>query len=391
MDNYTIILKKINKDYHDFFIELKMVSRDSSSTRLESYLAHYFSLKEQRTVSYYLRCKSFSVEFDPTDDLTKLLSIHKKMKGKIEEMDLFKHLNPDIQSFLDLKCVIATKMLQNCNFCNRKCNVNRKRGELGFCGQSDQCFVSSAFLHFGEERPLVPSGTIFFNGCTFDCVFCQNFDIASYGKKNKEGVSDNLSNFFVRKDAVSPKFLANIATRLFHQGALNINYVGGDPTPHIHIILKSMKFQHENICQLWNSNFYLSDPALSILIDVIDLWLPDFKYGNDECALRLSKIPHYWKTITHNFKRIYHEGSKNIIIRHLVMPNHVECCTKPILKWIADNIPKVVVNIMDQYHPDYQVSSLQYSELNRRISSHEMQKAYEFAEKLNLFVFHLKM
>ncbi|MCF2139266.1 MAG: radical SAM protein [Candidatus Lokiarchaeota archaeon] len=364
-----------------------MAKWESSTTKLESYLSHYFSLIEQRTVSYYLRCKSLPVEFDPTEDLTKLFEIHEKMKGKIKELDEFKQLDPDLQSFLDLKCVIASKMLQNCNFCERNCGVNRKKGEKGFCGQSEQSFISSAFLHWGEEQPLVPSGTIFFNGCTFDCVFCQNFDIASQGKKNNSNISDNFDIVFRRNDAVTPEYLGKIATRLFHQGALNINYVGGDPTPHIHIILESMKFQHENICQLWNSNFYLSDSALTILLDVMDLWLPDFKYGNDECAYRYSKVPHYWSTITHNFLRIYQEGSKNIIIRHLVMPNHVECCTKPILKWIADNIPKVVVNIMGQYHPDYQVSSLKYSELNRRVSSHEMQKAYEFADKLNLTVF----
>jgi putative pyruvate formate lyase activating enzyme len=81
---------------------------------------------------------------------------------------------------------------------------------------------------------------------------------------------------------------------------------------------------------------------------------------------------------------IYTHGSKNIMVRHLVMPGHVDCCTKPILTWLAQHTPKVLVNIMGQYHPDHLVSRTQYSEINRRVSPVEMQEAYDHAEALGL-------
>lgn len=347
---------------------------------LESALSHYFALKEDRTVAYYLRAKSIPVEFNPHSPLSELWKLHAQYNPRVYEFDDYKQLPDSQKSLLDLKCTIADRMLEKCEFCERKCDVNRKHsnsGNRGFCGQTDKSFISSAFLHWGEESPLIPSGTIFFDGCTFDCVFCQNYDIATVGKKgNPYGTQSG--------HLTTPKTLAQYASNLEQQGAQNINYVGGDPTPHIHTILESMNFQEENICQLWNSNFYLSTDSLTLLLEVIDLWLPDFKYGNNKCAKKYSKVPHYWEIITRNFIKIYNEGSKSIIIRHLVMPNHIECCSKPILRWIAENIPKAAVNIMGQYHPDYLVGEGKYPEINRRVSSSEMRQVFDLAERLNI-------
>ena len=117
------------------------------------------------------------------------------------------------------------------------------------------------------------------------------------------------------------KTLARIADKLVDNGAININYVGGDPIPNLHTIVGSLNYQQSNICQLWNSNFYLTGKALSLIIDLMDFWLPDFKYGNNECAKKLSGIENYYDIVSRNHKRIHDEGSGEIIIRHLVMPN----------------------------------------------------------------------
>ncbi len=188
----------------------------------------------------------------------------------------------------------------------------------------------------------------------------------------------------LRAQEVDGPSLASLATALHNQGARNINYVGGDPTPHLHTILNSMKFLKENVCQLWNSNLYLSENALWLLMDVIDVWLPDLKYGNNDCGQKYSGISQYWDILTRNLTLLYNHGSKNIIIRHLVMPGHIECCTKPLLSWIAREIPHVVINIMGQYHPDYKVSADNFPEINRRVTSAEMKSAYDYADQLNL-------
>ena len=104
-----------------------------------------------------------------------------------------------------------------------------------------------------------------------------------------------------------------------------------------------------NSPQLWNSNFFMSKESMLILRSIIDIWLPDFKFGPGKCAFDLSKTPWYWETVTWN---LVHDWNEDFVIRHLIMPNHVECCTKPILDWIAKNMPEIPINIMDQYYSD---------------------------------------
>ena len=99
-----------------------------------------------------------------------------------------------------------------------------------------------------------------------------------------------------------------------------------------------MKLCNENIPLIWNSNFYMSKHVMNLLDGFVDLFLSDFKYGPGKCAEKLSKIPNYWNTVTRNHKIAKNSG--NMIIRHLVLPGHVECCSKPVLKWISENLGK---------------------------------------------------
>jgi putative pyruvate formate lyase activating enzyme len=277
-------------------------------------------------------------------------------------------------NYIDLVEALALRYLQNCIFCERKCGINRIKEEKGFCFLTSSSYVSSAFLHMGEESVLVPSGTIFFQGCNFACVFCQNYDI-SQAWKGKQKISE-----IARK--VDKKQLAKIADNISEKGALNINYVGGDPIPNLHTILGSLNFQTSNICQLWNSNFYLTSESLSLLIDLMDFWLPDFKYGNNECAERYSGIVDYYTVLTRNLKKIHDFGSGEIIVRHLVMPNHVECCSFPILEYIHKVVPNCVVNIMAQYRPMYHCSK--YPEINRAPTMEEMHIVKNYADDLGI-------
>ncbi|MHA1340446.1 MAG: radical SAM protein [Promethearchaeota archaeon] len=365
-------------------------------------LPHYYNVLEGKEIAFFRICKTIKAEFNNEMSTKELWRIHDSLSNQFKQMMLKNPPNPSVfekdyknkmkiieKSFLDLKIELVERMLQSCEFCENQCNANRSEGKSGFCGVPSQSYVSSAFLHYGEEPPLVPSGTIFFSGCTFDCVFCQNWDISTQGKAK---YSRSFSNW----NKINAEQLAELSLRLEERGAKNINYVGGDPTPNLHTIIKSLRYLDVNIPQLWNSNFYNTINALKILIDVIDIWLPDFKYGNNECAKKYSGINRYWDVITRNFKFIYDNAilSKNekgnkirnrdIIIRHLVMPNHFECCTKPILEWISKEIPNVMVNIMGQYRPEYLVRKNYFPEINRRVSINEMAKAFALAEGLGI-------
>ncbi|MEM5871184.1 MAG: radical SAM protein [Candidatus Aenigmatarchaeota archaeon] len=294
-----------------------------------------------------------------------------KMKnGKNIEIKEIDKNNNNKNNFLDVKIELAYRMLSPCKFCENLCLAKRLEGEKGKCGLDNITRVASAFLHYGEEAPLIPSGTIFFTGCSFKCVYCQNWDI-----------SQNPKNGF----EVNSLQLAEIEKELYDKGAININFVGGNPDQNLHTILESLKYFNENIALLWNSNMYMTKESLELLLDVIDIWLPDFKYGNDSCAYKYSKIKNYFEIVSRNHKIIYDFG-ENIIVRHLVLPNHLECCTYKVLDWISKNIPNVLVNIMDQYHPEYLVLKFpeKFDEIARRLNYEEIKKAYEYAKSKNI-------
>ena len=341
-------------------------------------LNHYYKVMKNEKPAKYRVVKRIPVEEDIENLSNKeLWNLHDSLSkefndfyNKIVEKRLcIDSIKIPEKSFLDVKIELVKRMLRSCTFCEWRCRVNRAQGEIGKCGLDWRTYVASAFLHLGEEAPLVPSGTIFFTGCSFKCVFCQNWDISTMPKNG---------------EFVTPVDLATIATKLRKMGARNINYVGGNPDQQLHTIIESLKYMDINVPLLWNSNFYMSEEALKILLDVIDIWLPDFKYGNDKCALRLSKVPKYFEVVSRNLKIAYKHG--DMIIRHLVLPNHVECCTRPVLEWIAKNCPEALVNVMDQYRPEHLVlkEPEKYSDINRTITSEELREAYKIAKELGL-------
>jgi putative pyruvate formate lyase activating enzyme len=340
-------------------------------------LARYRSIIDLQVPARYIIARNIPVEFDPSDTLSNLWKIHENTQKKFNQQltkitnDPYKELEKTTSpSFLGLKATIADKILHQCHFCERRCNIDRTE-ELGYCDIDHTSYVSSAFLHTGEEPPLVPSGTIFFSGCNFRCAHCQNYDISCNPKNGSK---------------ISPTQLAKIADDLASQGAKNINYVGGDPTPHLHSVLTSLKIQQFNITQLWNSNMYLSLESMQLLLDIIDFWLPDLKYFSDQCAARISDAQKYPAIVTRNIKMAYEKGTTEMIIRVLVLPNHLQCCVIPILDWIAENTPKALVNIMAQYRPLWRVLQKPetYSDIARRVNNEEMQQAYNHATKLGL-------
>lgn len=339
-----------------------------------------------------------------------------ELKRSIERGAEINELEKPKYSLLDLAKDLTRNMLRSCIFCRWRCNVDRMGGKkLGACMLTDESRVSSFFHHTGEElvfRGTHGSGTIFFTSCNMRCLFCQNSDIS---RDRFNGIP------------YSGEDIAKMIYVLRNEGCHNVNYVGGEPTIHLHTIVDSIwhlantGFQleptHEemksirmvkndyfpyaqdrrysnyhgmfNIPVLFNTNMFLSDEALLILRPLVDIWLPDFKFGPKGCAVRLSRTPWYYETVSANLIKI-NEWDEDIMIRHLIMPNHVECCTKPILKWVSDKMPDVPVNIMAQYRPVAfaDPSSPQFDkrayDIARRPYERELTESWKFAEKLGL-------
>ena len=336
-------------------------------------LKRYFAVMEGKLPARFLVCKRVGARgLSGTDE--ELWKVHErgmkefqKILAKIDGGEVnFEDLEEPEVSLLDLKVELAHRILRSCHLCERRCGADRARGERGFCGVGERSRVASEFMHHGEESVLVPSYTIFFNGCTFECQFCQNWDIS----QDAEGGVD-----------VSPETLAKLAENAREGGARNVNWVGGNPDPNLHNILAALNECGVSIPSVWNSNMYYSFEAAKLLFGTQDVYLTDFKYGNDACALRYSKVPNYFGVVARNHRLAFMDAE--LIIRHLVLPANLECCTRPVLRWIAENLdPSVRVNVMDQYRPEARAH--EYPEVSRRLAGAEFERALEIAREVGL-------
>ena len=275
-------------------------------------------------------------------------------------------------SRLDLKVELSRRILKKCNLCERGCGVDRTAGERGHCGVQD-ARISSEFIHMGEEPDLVPSYTVFFSGCTFNCVFCQNWDISTRPDSGQAIDASDLAHMIERRAMVGTR---GATTR----NIKNVNWVGGDPTSNLPFVLEVLQECRANVPQVWNSNMYLSVESMDLLNGTVDVYLTDWKYGNDKCALRLSNAPNYTRVMERNH-RLGRQHAE-MIIRHLVLPGHLDCCTRPALNWIAENLKDVLVNVMAQYRPEHRAS--EFPDLARPLRMAEYREAVEIAETLGL-------
>ena len=319
----------------------------------------YELIKDEKLPARFLIAKSLDYNSNSTE-------VHKILNELKEGEKIDLEVKED--NLLKRKIDEARKMYFSCELCEIKCRVNRYE-KPGFCKNTVEPYIASMFEHYGEETPLVPSFTIFFSGCNFRCVYCQNWDISQQ----------------IIGEYIPPNILAKIIEIKRRNNLIeNINFVGGEPTPHIPYILEVLDNLNVSIPVIFNTNFYLTEKSIKILDGVVDLWLPDFKYGNNKCAEKYSGIKNYFEIITRNFKLIENKG--DILIRHLILPNHIECCSMKIVDWLANNMDKnsFVINIMKQYWPAYKAKN--FKEINRKISIKEYLKVVNYAKEKGLTI-----
>lgn len=276
-----------------------------------------------------------------------------------------------------------TQMLSSCNLCPRRCGVNRLQDKKGFCRSGYHAKVYSYLPHFGEEPPISGingSGTIFFAGCNMRCCYCQNYSFSQEDKTARE---------------TTPKELAKIMLELQHLGCHNINLV--TPThvmPQILMALSCAIEQGLSIPLVYNTSGYELPEIIEVLDGIVDIYLPDMRYGDEECAIKYSQAPKYPQYNQAAVKAMrkqtpYIEFDKNgilkkgLIIRHLVLPNNLSG-TEKIMRFIKEEIsPDTYISLMSQYHPYYHAS--RFPELNRRLYYEEYQTAQEIMHKYGLY------
>ncbi|MBO5715632.1 MAG: radical SAM protein [Clostridia bacterium] len=270
--------------------------------------------------------------------------------------------------------------MKKCLMCPRGCLVDREAGERGFCGVSNEFVIGSADLHFWEE-PCISgtrgSGAIFFSGCNLRCVFCQNKDISRevVGKKYSE-------------DELISKML-----ELQEMGAHNINLVTATPYSLFiaHVLEKAKKDLHIPI--VYNCGGYETIDSLRSLDGLVDIYLPDFKYYDENLAKKYSSAPNYAEFSSKALVEMHRQVGKltldekqiatqGLIVRHLVLPSHRED-SKAVLKHISEILPanEVTLSLMRQYTPDFADENAPKN-LKRRLTSFEYEDVLNFALSL---------
>ncbi len=273
------------------------------------------------------------------------------------------------------------QILEKCTLCPHECQVNRIKGQIGKCKADATIKISLADLHYFEE-PCISgkngSGAVFFTGCNLNCQFCQNYEISQL-QKGKSISIENLAEEYLKLQA---------------RGANNINLVTGCIyVPQIIESLKLAKQKGLRLPTVYNSSGYEKKETIQMLEGQIDIYLPDLKYYYDDLAKDLSGIDHYFEMATEAIKEMYRQVGnpkfdengilqKGLIIRHLVLPNHLQN-TKQVLKWIRKNMGKeVYVSVMAQYFPEYK--ALQREDINRKLTKAEYEQIEEYIDKLGI-------
>lgn len=271
--------------------------------------------------------------------------------------------------------------LSKCTICPHNCKVNRLNGTSGFCKCDDKIKIALASLHYYEE-PCISgtngSGTIFFSNCNLNCIYCQNHEISQDGK-----------GYFVTIEELSDIFLKQQS-----KGANNINLV--TPTMYIYQIIESIKIARANglnIPIIYNTNSYENIETIKALNGYIDVYLPDLKYYSNEIAIKYSKADKYFEIATQAIlEMIKQVGTpifnndglikKGVIIRHLVLPNHIQN-SKHILKWLKNNVDgSAYVSVMAQYFPTYKAKNDPL--LNRKLTKKEYKEIENYLYTLDI-------
>ena len=279
---------------------------------------------------------------------------------------------------LDERIHALEDLLTHCSLCPWECKVNRTQGERGVCQAGADLTVAKTLPHFGEEPVLTGkngSGTIFFTYCHLRCQFCQNYQIS----QQHLGYTTN------------PERLADTMISLQEKGCHNINLVS--PTHFLPMIIKALKVALSKSFTLplvYNSNGYERTDVLKLLDGIIDIYLPDAKYGDDRRAYELSRAKHYTRYNISTLKEMYQQvgplhlnengiAERGLIIRHLVLP-HGLSGTEEVLKMIKEHIgTKVHISLMGQYFPTYRAHKRE--NINRKLTREEYRKCLKLLDK----------
>lgn len=271
--------------------------------------------------------------------------------------------------------------LEKCTICPHKCNINRNHGKIGRCKATNKVKIALYSTHEFEE-PCISgqngSGTVFFSNCNLNCIYCQNYEISQLGRGKEITIEELAQIFLIQQE----------------KGVENINLV--TPTSYVPQIIEAIKIAKKAGLKLpivYNTNSYENVETLKQLEGYIDIYLPDLKYAENELGKKYSKIENYFEIATEAIKEMIRQVGepklnengiieKGVMIRHLVLPNHIEN-SKKVLKWIKENLPKeIYISIMAQYFPTYKAK--EDNNINRKLTKEEWKEVEDYIAEIGI-------
>lgn len=254
-----------------------------------------------------------------------------------------------------------------CALCEHRCAVNRAADDPGFCQAGTAANVYRHRIEYGEEPELIPSHLFYLSGCNLRCAFCIG-GVNAFDPSRGQLLTSELFNSAVQWGR--------------QRGARNIQWVGGEPTIHLPAILQVMSRCPQLPPVVWKSNFYSTPEVFGLLKKVVDVYVADFKFGNDICAQRLAGIENYLGVVTGNLKIA--AGQTRLIVRHLLLPGHAECCYRPIVHWLRENLPAVPLSLRGSYLPSWHAAD--FAEIARPLPPDQAKCAFDLARQMGLQV-----
>lgn len=228
----------------------------------------------------------------------------------------------------------ALRMLQRCRLCEWRCDVDRLGGERGRCLLTAKTRLYKHYLSFNEEPELLPAYRVFLGACSFRCTFCDEAPQAFDPRAGR---------------ALVPAELAADLLEAVGRGARSISVLGGEPTLHVHSLLALARAADNRLPLAINTNLYMAPVVLDLLRGVVRWYLADVKFGNDTCARQIAGIPTYSAIVRRNLA-LAQRGAE-VIVRHVLLPGHVECCLRPIVETLSSAWPGLRFQLYPGYVP----------------------------------------
>ena len=260
---------------------------------------------------------------------------------------------------------MARALLADCRLCAHQCGVNRLAGERGLCHAGPEARFFSAQVEVSDELELIPTFAVALSGCDLRCDFC----ITGGPSWNSRAGLD-----------LDGKMMAERISRALENGARTVMLLGGEPTIHLPAALELVALLPDSVKLVWKTNAHGSAQARQLLEGIFDVWLADFKFGNDACARRLARVPDYVRVVRENL--IWAHEETELIVRHLLMPGHLDCCWQPVAEWLAMEMPGVKVNLRAGFWPAWHAK--RHAELCNTGSTPEANRAFAMARSLGL-------